>query len=243
MNLALRIAIAAFGIATLAGAPAAFAATDGAPVRIAVIDGGMARTGELADSIESETDFVEGRQAFSAKSDHGTAVATVIKRSAGRPVRILSMRVDKDGKCGSEGCTFDIAAVRAAVKAAVAARVDMINMSLETPFDVQLYVMLKGATDSGVVVVMAAGNQRRVPQGLRYAQMLGRNFWLVGANDQQGATDCGCQFVWRTGVDVATQTRKGQSTTMSGTSFAAPRLVGELASKSVTQAPITLAAR
>lgn len=213
------------------------AAAPGDPVRVAVIDGGVARTAVLRDLVETELDMAGTRAPFSAKTSHGTAVATVIAQHAHAPIRIVSLRVDLDDRCGNDHCEFDIRAVRAAVLKAVEMKVDVINMSLDTPFDTQLYVMLRHAADTGVRVVMAAGNEKREPRGLRYAQMLGDGFALVGAKDRQGRPadfsarpkgDCGCRFEWRDGVDVATQDRRGQPATMDGTSFAAPLLTAEI---------------
>ena len=224
-----------------------------APVRVAVIDSGIARTSTLDASIESEEDMVEGRRPFSTRSSHGTEVSTVLLRAAHRPVRIVSLRVDKDGQCDRNECRFDPTAIKAAVRRAIALRVDVINLSLDTPFDVQLYVLLRGATSMGIDVVMAAGNVPAEPHGLQYAKNIPDRFWLVGAKDGQGRpaefssrpkTDCGCRFVWRPGVDVATQARNGQPETVSGTSFSAPLLAAELAdARGAAIVTTTLAAR
>ena len=227
----------AFAILAIAvPASAAPAAPDG-PVRVAVIDGGVARTATLRDLVEAEFDMAGDRAPFSTKTSHGTAVATVIAQHAHRQVRIVSLRVDIDDRCGNDHCEFAIKAVQQAVKKAVELKVDVINMSLDTPFDLQLSIMLRNAVNAGIRVVMAAGNEKREPRALRYAQMLGDGFTLVGAKDQQGRpadfsarpkADCGCRFEWRTGVAVATQDRRGQSTTMDGTSFAAPLFAAEI---------------
>jgi subtilisin family serine protease len=210
------------------------------PVRIAVIDSGVARTATLDQSIETEIDMVQGRAPFSTKSSHGTSVATVIVRAARNPVRIVSLRIDKDGKCDKLVCRMEPKAIVDAVRKAIEMRVDIINLSIDTPFDAQLYVLLQNASNAGITIVMAAGNEDVVPHGLRYAQTIGARFWLVGAKDGQGRPagfsarpkgDCACQFVWREGVDVATQDRKGQPIRESGTSFAAPLLAAELADK------------
>lgn len=236
--------------AMLAAASSPAVAGDADPVRVAVIDGGVAPRGVLKDAVETEIDMAGTRAPFSARTSHGSAVAAVIVRNAKRPVRIVSLRVDREDRCGRDHCEFDIRAVRAAVMEAVRQKVDVINMSLDTPFDVQLYVMLNNASQSGIQIVMSAGNEKREPRALRYAQTIGQRFTLVGAKDQQGRPadfsarptgDCGCRFEWRTGVDVATQDRNGQSKLESGTSFAAPLMTAEIVS--TIRQPVAIASR
>jgi subtilisin family serine protease len=238
------------GAMILLAAPMGASAQEATPVRVAVIDGGVVQKGVLKDAVETEIDMAGTRAPFSARTSHGSAVAAVIVRNAKRPVRIVSLRVDREDRCGRDHCEFDIAAVRAAVKEALRLKVDVINMSLDTPFDVQLYVMLNNATQNGIQIVMSAGNEKREPRALRYAQTIGQRFTLVGAKDQQGrpadfsarpAGDCGCRFEWRTGVDVPTQDRNGQSKLESGTSFAAPLLTAEIASTIIR--PFAIASR
>jgi len=220
--------------------PAAAVAASDAPPRIAVIDSGVARTSTLDASIETEIDMVDGRAPFSTKSSHGTSVATVLVRSAHRPVRIVSLRIDRDGQCDKRVCRMEPAAIVAAVRKAIEMKVDVINLSIDTPFNAQLYVLLQNASNAGIAVVMAAGNEPTVPRGLRYAQTIGTRFWLVGAKDGQGRpaefsarpkADCACQFVWRPGVEIDTQDRKGQPIHESGTSFAAPVVAAEIADR------------
>lgn len=211
------------------------------PVHIAMIDSGVGQTRTLRDVVVAEYDMAGTRKAYSTRNEHGTGVATVIAMNARVPVQITSMRADIEGKCArARECLLDAKAVQAAIRKAIALKVDVINISLNIHYDLQTSILLNNAANAGIMIVMAAGNERGVPAGLRFAEQIRTRMWLVGAQDQQGQPaefsarpvgTCSCQFVWRSGVEIQTQNHKGQPETMTGTSFAAPLYTAEIASK------------
>jgi subtilisin family serine protease len=225
-------------IAAMTLAPALTAHAAPRPMRIAVIDSGVVRTAALAGTIEGEYDMVDARAPYSAISDHGTAVSTVIATASHRPVRIVSLRVDAVGACDEHECGMEAYAIVSAIYKAMELKVDVINLSIDIDYERIIYNAMQRASRAGIRIIMAAGNKGGVPRSLLYARGIPKRMWLVGAIDDQGRPAdfsarpeeaCDCQFVWRPGVDVETQNRIGQRVYGSGTSFAAPIMTAEIA--------------
>lgn len=223
-----------------AGTAAAYAASHKPvrPVRVAVIDGGVVMTASLAASVETEIDMAGNRAPYTAVSDHGTAVSTIVARTAHGPVRIVSLRVDKTGVCDGHLCEMEQYAIVSAIYKAIELRVDVINMSIDLTYDRTTYNALTKAAKAGISIIVAAGNQGGEPRSILYARSMPKKVWLVGATDDQGRPtafsarvdgECGCQFVWRHGIDVETQNRAGERVYGSGTSMAAPLMTAEIA--------------
>jgi subtilisin family serine protease len=233
-----RILLAAAPILAALSAPSAAARAPARPVRVAVIDSGVVRTPALAALIEREIDMVDGRPAYTAVSDHGTAVATLVAATSHVPVSIISLRVDAIGICDPHACEMETYAIASAIREAIELKVDVINMSIDLTFDPSIYLALEKAAGKGIRIVVAAGNQGGEPRGMIYARSMPKRLWLVGATDDKGALAAfsarpedaaNCQFVWRQGVDVETQNRAGERVYGSGTSMAAPIMTAQLA--------------
>ncbi|WP_344554262.1 S8 family serine peptidase, partial [Pseudokineococcus marinus] len=139
-------------------APAAWRTTTGAGRVVAVLDSPVdAAHPDLAGALLPEVDLVVGE----GRSDHGTFVTSlVVGRSApGRATTGVapSARVLPVEVCGDDGCTSS--AVAEGIRRAVAARVDVINLSLagRTKSTV-VESAVRSALAAGIVVVAASGN-------------------------------------------------------------------------------------
>ncbi len=148
----------------------AWAVSTGGGIKVAVIDSGVDGTHEdLTGRVVPGPDFIDGDQMPMDENGHGTHVAGIIAANAGNGLgvegaapgaRVLAIRVlDAD----SAGTTDDTAS---AIDAAVAARAQVINLSLsagpnaptEQVVGSPLYDAIERAVKAGAVVVAAAGN-------------------------------------------------------------------------------------
>jgi subtilisin family serine protease len=206
---------------------------------VAVIDSGVARTAELRPVLVAEYDMAspQPRASFRPRYDHGTMVATILSREARGQVDIVSLRIDDPAGCPPDfapPCQGSAAPIVQAIGKAVALHVDAINLSLSLKDDPRIAEAVAAATRRGILVVLAAGNQGLDrPGNLAMARAGFPRAVLVGALDGAGRPWTGSnrpeagaasryQYVWRRGVDVATQGAGGLSVTATGTSFAAP---------------------
>jgi len=141
----------------------------GRGVRIAVIDTGIASSHpELAGQVAERRDFVGGT---GAGDRHGTAMAGVMVSRAGNrqgivgiapDARVLALRACEQREAAGKGSctTFDLAR---ALDYAIAARADVVNLSLGGPRDPLLERLLGQAIAGGVVVITAAGEDAPFP--------------------------------------------------------------------------------
>jgi hypothetical protein len=206
---------------------------------VAVIDSGVARTAELGASVIAEYDVAAPtpRAAFQPKFDHGTMVATIIHREARGNVDIVSFRMDDPAGCPPRfdpPCQFSALPIAAAIRQAVDLGVDAINISLALQEHPAIVAAVREASEQGILVVMAAGNNGYDHPSNRSAALAGgANAVLVGAIDSAGrpwdrtnrpetATAPGYAYVWRLGVMVPTASAAGAAVAGTGTSFAAP---------------------
>lgn len=206
--------------------------------RVAIIDSGVARTAELAPLVSAEYDMASnpGRPEFHPRYDHGTMVATILARAANRQVEIVSFRIDDPAGCpagANPPCQPDAAPIVAAIRRAIALRVDAINISLALDGNPAIAAAIREAGALGIPVILAAGNQGRDhPSNLGAARAGYPSAVLVGAVDAQGAVwsgtnrpdakPVGYNYAWQRGVRVPTVTADGREVTVTGTSFAAP---------------------
>lgn len=206
--------------------------------RVAIIDSGVARTPELGDSLVSEYDMAASpaRAAFQPRYDHGTMVATILKRAAPAPVEIISYRVDDPRGCPRDAnppCTRNVRTIAAAISHAVEQHVDAINISLAVIDHPTIVAAVREATRQGITVVLAAGNDGRDrPGNLKAARAAYPRGVLVGAVDAAGApwtgtnrpeaVATGYNYSWQLGVAVPTALADGREAAGTGTSFAAP---------------------
>jgi subtilisin family serine protease len=206
---------------------------------VAVIDSGVAKTAELRRVLVAEHDMAAPlpRPAFRPRSDHGTMVATILSREARGQVDIVSLRIDDPAGCPpalDPPCQPSAEPIVRAIDKAVALGADAINISLSLREDPRISAAIAAAARRGVLVVLAAGNQGlNHPGNLAMARAGFPRAVLVGALDGEGRPWTGSnrpeagpqsayQYVWRRGVDVATQGAAGLGVTATGTSFAAP---------------------
>jgi subtilisin family serine protease len=201
---------------------------------VAIIDSGVARTPQLADVLKAEVDLAGSRPRFQPRYDHGTMVATILNREAQGAIDIVSIRIDDPAGCPADRappCQPSSRPIAAAIDTAVEMGVDGINLSLSLADDPLITAAVRRASDRGIVVVMAAGNNgRNHPDNLAMARAGFPRTVLVGATDGQGRPWIGTNrpdgddynYVWRLGVDVPTVSAAGLEVRGTGTSFAAP---------------------
>jgi hypothetical protein len=210
------------------------------PVRplVAVIDSGIARTGALDGALVAEYDMaaVPARPAFQPHDDHGTMVATILLREAHRPIGIVSFRIDDPAGCPAghfAPCQADPAPLACAIRKATELGVSAINISLTLKNDPQIVDAIREASNKGIRVVLAAGNDGRDrPGNLSMAKAAFPNAVIVGALDAAGqpwsgtnrpeAGTPGYRYTWQSGVRVPTVLASGAKVYATGTSFAAP---------------------
>jgi subtilisin family serine protease len=208
------------------------------PARVAIIDSGIARTPELNEVLLAEYDMasVPPRQAFQPRYSHGTMVATVLKRSARQPISIVSLRIDDPNGCppgAAPPCQPVAKPIADAIDKAAELDVSAINISLALKDDPMIVDAVRRATQRGILVVMAAGNEGRDrPRNLDAAKAGYPRAILVGALDPAGkpwsgtnrpeSVTNGYVYVWQPGVSVPTALADGAKVHATGTSFAAP---------------------
>jgi subtilisin family serine protease len=201
---------------------------------VAVIDSGVSKTAQLAQVLVAEYDMAGARTAFRPRYDHGTMVASIIDREAKGQVDIVSLRIDDPAGCPpdrSPPCQPSARPIVAAIDKAIELRVDAINLSLALANDPGITAAVRRASEKGIIVVMAAGNNgRNHPDNIAMARAGFPRAVLVGATDPKGNPWTGTNrpdaddylYVWRRGVDVPTVSAAGLEVFGTGTSFAAP---------------------
>jgi serine protease AprX len=187
---------------------------DGAGVGVAIIDSGSpAYLDDLSDGwnggprVDQFVDFVNGRKKAYDDYGHGTHVAGIIagngfdsgglRAGIAPAARLIVLKVLDDSGQGR------ISDVIAALDYAIAQKdnfnIRVINLSVATgvyePYDVDpLTLAAQRAVNAGIVVVAAAGNYGRAPQGgTRYGGITapGNAPWVltVGASSHMGTID------------------------------------------------------
>jgi hypothetical protein len=206
--------------------------------RVAVIDSGIARTAELSGSLVAEYDMgvTPGRPVFQPHDSHGTMVATILLREARQPIDIISLRIDDPAGCppgSNPPCQPDAEPIANAIRKATDLNVSAINISLNLKDHPLIVDAVRDASERGIRVVLAAGNDGRDrPGNLAMATAGFPNTILVGAVDAAGqpwkgtnrpqAGTPGYHYVWQYGVSVPTAMADGTNAVATGTSFAAP---------------------
>ena len=227
----------------------------GAGVLIGVVDSGIDLTSpEFTGRILVSQDVAGSRTAQDANG-HGTAVAFI---AAGRrngvgtsgvafDASLGVFRADTPGSCGTDpmtaqACQFSTDAIANGVDAARLAGARVINLSLETSSLPQTVIdAIDRATASGVVVVVAAGNDGAANPGSLAAVAEGsaaRNQVIVAGSvnsaDAIGATSNRAgsgiaHYLAAVGEQVRAPDQNDNPYQWSGTSFAAPQISGAVA--------------
>jgi len=226
----------------------------GAGVTVAVVDTGVdIDHPDLVGNIAADSfDVVSGTADVVDASGHGTKVAGVIAaernglgtHGVAYDATLLAVRAYR---CNGSSCSFLLSDLANAVNYATDHMAHVINMSVGG--DVAPYADLNAAigraTSAGAFVVVAAGNEG-APEPLYPANIagnpsLGGMVVAVAAANDSGSiasfsNDCGAAMnscLVAPGVLVATTmngaTSATQTTSASGTSFAAPHVSGALA--------------
>lgn len=256
--------------AVVSGAISAYnAGATGKGVKAAVIDSGInPDLSEFAGKIDpASRDVTTGGRALGDEDGHGSAVAGVIAANRDSTwmhgvafdSTIIALRADTPGSCADtegDGCSFGDAAIARGVDAAVAAGARVINMSLggSAPGSTLLSAIGR-AVNSGVVVVISAGNDgedpakgntadpfaaspaSRYPTNVIVAGSVGtldRTTQAVTATDQLSAFSnragsSADNYLAALGAGVRTVSETGARTLWSGTSFSAPTISGAVA--------------
>jgi subtilisin family serine protease len=233
------------------GAPAAYAAGyTGRGVRIALVDCGLSRRGtDLGRNLSRESADIVPVRAAHFNDRHGAWVAEPLgSRLDGMGTvgvaynaTLLEIRADMDGGYHGE-CAFWPADVARALDYAVdhKARVVILPLQAEHPLGPVFEAALARATQSGLVVVVAAGNDKLANPAwpARYAAdpRFAAAMVVAGASTLSGdmadwsnrAGEAKARFVLAPGQYVATDC-EARCQLASGTSFAAPFVAGAVA--------------
>ncbi|HSD68012.1 MAG TPA: S8 family serine peptidase [Woeseiaceae bacterium] len=212
-----------------------------APLRVGMIDSAvMAEHIALRESSVVARDFVSnnGRRPLT----HGTAVASLIARSADNGAEILSASVFFQTENFAPGATTE--SMVAALDWLASERVDVINMSLAGPGNALLESAVDAILEQGLPIVAAVGNNGPSGEPLHpaaYAAVIG-----VTAVDRDGKV-----FLYANrgehvdfaalGVDVKVADSEGSWRLESGTSMASPH-VAVVVAKTMHADRMTLAA-
>lgn len=234
------------------------AGATGAGVGLAIIDSGIdLQSAEFDNRVSSASQALAGNASIDDEGGHGTAVAfTAAGRRNGAGTHgvafdatVIALRADRPGTCSATatddtegGCKFGTDAIRAGVDAAVAAGARVINISLGgSDMPQRLQEAIGRATASGVVVVIAAGNDGTdnpdpftavangayANGGVIVAGSVGQANDISSFSDKAGTG--AATFLAAVGERVRAPDETGTAYVWSGTSFAAPQISGAVA--------------
>lgn len=148
------------------------AGSTGAGIAVGIIDSGIdVASPEFTGRINNASAAYGGNSSYQDQDGHGTAVAGVL--AAGRngteimgvafDASIIALRTDGAGTCAStEGCSFADRDIAAALNHATDSGARVVNLSLGGPGGISssLAAAVDRATKAGVILVVAAGNER-----------------------------------------------------------------------------------
>ena len=244
------LAAAALTLAALSPVALSAQEADIAPLKVAVIDSGVARADHLTDllamSWDLRSDDRKGKGGLA--SEHGTFVAGIIADRVTRPIAITSYRVDT--RCRrNEPCQLDSNAIAVAIRYAIRAKTDLIQISIDGRLGDNAVDAIRQAAEAGIQVVLSSGNDGRRSETADAASGLGPNVHVVGALDRNGNRADFTSYsrrddvvlVMRQGVDVEVRDSNGRMTKVTGTSFAAPIYAAELLEAMPSRATTELA--
>lgn len=231
------------------------AGATGKGIGLAIIDTGIdLNSAEFEGRISTKSAAVAGQASVADEDGHGTAVAFI---AAGRrngahthgvafEASVIALRADRAGSCATTGddagCKFGTDAIAAGVDAARLAGARVINMSLGgTTMPQALQAAIGRATQAGIVVVIAAGNDGSdnpdAFAGVAGTAAANRSVIIAGSvgttdgistfSDKAGTG--ASYFLTAVGEKVRAPDHTGTAFLWSGTSFAAPQISGAVA--------------
>lgn len=215
---------------TILNVPEAWKKTKGKDIVIAILDTGVdANHPDLKGRIIKEKNFTRS-PSFNDRQGHGTHCAGIAAASGdltgvAPEAKILNGKVlDDGGSGGTDG-------IAAGIDWAVAEGADVISMSLggASP-DPHMPAAIKRATDAGVIVIVAAGNEGPGPNTDGYPARYEGVISVAACDKNKAIANFSSRgkSVWITapGVNVRSTYPGGQYATMSGTSMACPGAAG-----------------
>jgi len=232
----------------------------GAGTKVFVLDTGMDREwangkdGEFQGRVAVGKDFTNENIGTVDSTGHGTHVAGtslgkkhgVAKKATLIPVKVLGGYNPDGEKLGGGGYwSWFINGMEWVQSQCRKGDKCVVNMSLSGWKDKQVNKAVDDLVDSGVVVVVAAGNDNvdacsKSPASASKAITVGahdyemkRSLWLIhlqnGGTRLIGSNFGNCVDIWAPGSDVLSTDKNGKTVYMGGTSMAAPHVAGVVA--------------
>jgi minor extracellular protease Epr len=221
----------AIGSGAAPGSPALVAANRDSGARVGIIDTGADRQWPLLAGAVLDAQSFTG--ADYSPREHGSLVAAIGSANGARLA--VADVFDSDAE---HQLIAPADAIARAVDWLISERYPVINISIEGPDNEVLAHVIKRALAANVVLVAAAGNGGPAAAPAYPAAYPG--VIAVTAVDEQGrvyrrANRGGYIAFAAGGVHVENRYSKASSATVSGTSFAAPRVAAEIASRLAAQ--------
>ncbi|KLE34932.1 hypothetical protein AAW00_11485 [Aurantiacibacter luteus] len=238
----------------------------GAGVTVAVVDTGIdPDSPEFAGRLSPASKDIYGTRGVEGPDDHGTLVAMVAAAARDNTgilgmawgSTVLAIRADEPNSCGGDNaadpttdCAFTDTAIANSIDYAVANGAKVVNLSLGGPDPItsRLSAAVRRAVDSGVFMVVAAGNEG-LPEleafgrtmvdagngGLIIAGSVGESYIISDFSNRAGANPT--YYLAARGERICCTYENGQlyvdadgfAYLFSGTSFAAPQIAGAAA--------------
>lgn len=231
----------------------------GLGIGVGIIDSGIdLQSEEFGSRVSSASQDFGGNASIDDEGGHGTAVAfTLAGRRNGTATHgvafdatLIVLRADRPGTCATEsttdddsGCKFPTDAIQRGVDAARVAGAKVINISLGgSSMPQSLQAAIGRATQAGIVVVIAAGNDGSDNPDpftdVANSTSLARNQVIIAGS--VGSTDgistfsdkagtSAAHFLTAVGERVRAPDENNTAYLWSGTSFAAPQISGAVA--------------
>ncbi len=228
------------------------AGASGAGVIAAVIDSGVDPTSaEFAGRISPFSGDAAGNRGVSDEDGHGTQVSALLLAARnGSSIQgvawgatLLSIRTDRPGSCAAtDGCGFGNTAIASGIDTATSVGARVINLSLGgNAASPTLVAAISRATSAGIVIVIAAGNEKgseidplaasaiaaAAPGTVIVAGAVDENNVMADFSNHAGAA--GASYLTALGVKVRSFDHTGTAYLYSGTSESAPIIAGAVA--------------